>query len=361
MLRILQRYILSQFFSSLFLCLFGSTALFMIFDFFEKTRVFIREDATIMQATSYLFFKVPLIVHLMTPVSVLVATLFTIGRMSQHAEITALRGCGVSVFSIATPLLSAGLGISLLVFLAGESIVPWTTQRVDEIYHFDIKKKIEKGTGSRSDFWYRSANSFLNIGFYDSRTFTLKQLSILAFDENFNVRRRTDAEQAIWKGPNVGWLLHNVVETTYGEKIRTTTLEAAPLVIPERPEDFLQIERQPEAMTYAQLAQYVEKLRAEGVPVSRYVVQLAAKISFPLVNVIVILIAFPFSLRSPRTGTMTRGFVAAVAIGFGYYFVHAFSTSLGTAELLPAIIAAWTANILFGLIGSFFMAGVDRA
>lgn len=361
-LTLMQRYVLKQFLSIFLLCLFAAVSLFLVFETFERMRVFVKEDSTFLQAISYLTFKIPLIIQLMTPVAVLVATLISVGRLSQLSEITAMRACGASIFSLAKPLLLAGGVISLCVFIAGESIVPWSTQRVEEIYNIEIRKKDEKGSFSRANFWYRHDNTFYRIGFYDSQNSSLAAISILEMDSNFSLQRRLDASDATWdENPQVGWTMQNVIETSArdGGGFNVERFRMLPLVIKERPEDFYNMEREPETLSYAELGEYIEKLQSEGVPVTQYLVAQASKISFPLVSLIVVIIAFPFALTPARSGTMTTSFVAGITIGFGYHVVHAISTSLGGAELIPIIPSAWAANVLLGCIGGYLMAGSD--
>ncbi len=359
---ILQRYIISQFLSTFFLCLLSSCLLFLVFDFFERIKVFFGDDASLLQVLSYLFFKIPLIVQLMAPVAVLIATLLTVGRMSQQSEITAMRACGVSLFWLARPLVLMGIVFSFLMFLAGETIVPWASEKVDQIYHFDIRKKAEKGSLSRSQFWLRQQNKFFNVGFYDSRSATLHQVSIYEFSDSFLLRSRIDANRVLWKGPNIGWVMEEVIETTFDAEgsVATSRFSLLPLPIRETPADFLNHEKSPESLSFLALRSYIAKLKSEGVPVSKYLVELHAKLSFPLINVIIILVAFPFALSSARSGTLTTSFLAGVSTGFGYYFIHAFATSFGAAELIPVVPAAWAANILFASLGGFLMTGAEQ-
>jgi lipopolysaccharide export system permease protein len=358
----LQLYLLRQFITVLFICLLASISLFLVFELFDRMNVFIKESTPVSLVLSYLLFKIPLIAHLMMPIAMLVATLLSVGRLSQLSEITAMRACGVSIFFLARPLLIVGILVSFAMFLSGETIVPAATQRVEEIYHLDIKKKVENGAFSRSNFWYRKRNRFFNIGLYDSRAATLKGLSIFELDRNFRLVRRIDAQEAVWGGsPNIGWTMHDVVEISVDKRgsYNSTVFAKAPLVIDEQPADFYNMERSSEGMSYHDLKVYTDKLHAEGVSVTSYMVDLAAKISFPLVNLIVVLIAFPFALIPARSGNLTMSFVAGVTIGFGYYIVHALSMSLGNAELIPVTAAAWTANVLLGCIGGYLMCGAE--
>lgn len=359
---LLHSYLLQQFAVTLCVCLFASTSLFLVFDFFERINLFLREGVSFDKAVLYLLFKIPFIVHLMTPIAVLVSTLLTVGRLAQHSEITAMRACGVSLFWLAKPLVALGLCISLTMFIAGETVVPWATQQGEELYHFEIKKKIETGALSRANFWYRSKNKFYDIGYYDSKTASLHDISIFTMDDVFKLQKRIDAREATWRGNSIGWTMREAIEIAFDDsgKMRLSPLGTVPLVIKERPADFYAKRRDPETLSLIELRRYIEKLQAEGVPVTKYLVDLQSKISFPFVTAIVILIAFPFALIPARSGTLTLSFVGGISIGFGYYVFHALCSALGGAELLPVVVAAWAANILLTCVGGYFMAGAEH-
>lgn len=362
-IHILHRYVLTQFLLNVLLCLLASTSLFLIFDFFERIGTFLKEGATLAQVGTYLLLKIPSICQLMTPISVLVSVVLTIGRLSQLSEITAMRACGASVLWLARPLFIAGFCISLLSFVLGETLVPWTSSTVDELYHIDIKKKAERGKYSRANFWYRSGNSFYEIGYYDSRSSEISGLTVFEFeDPGFQLVKRIDAKQAQWVNSTVGWTLKDIREIIFDGQghTRESNFDKLPWVVNEKPADFYNVKVNPQSLSFRQLYYYIEKLGQEGVPVSDHLVDLASKISFPFVNLVVVLIAFPFALIPARSGSMTRSFIAAVSIGFGYYFLHAISTSLGSAELLPVLPSAWAANVVLGSIGGYFMAGAEK-
>lgn len=358
---ILQRYLLSQFFNALLICLFAVSSLFFIFDLFEKMRIFLKEDSSLANILSYLFFKIPLIIHLMLPVAVLIATLFSIGRLSQTSEITAMRSSGRSVAWIAKPLLLVALAISLFSFILGETLIPYSSQRVEEIYNFEIRDKADKGRLSRANFWYKSDNTFYDIGFYDSRNTRLQDLLIYSFDEFFNLKSKLNANHADWGGPAVAWTMHKVVEVNLGKdaEFKASQFSTLPLVIKEKPEDFYNLQSKPETLSYFELRNYIAKLRRDGISQTKHIVDLAAKLAFPLVNFLVVLVALPFALNPARSGTMTIGFVAGISIGFSYYFIHALSCSLGAAEFLPAHLSAWAANIIYLCIGGYLLSGAE--
>jgi lipopolysaccharide export system permease protein len=99
----------------------------------------------------------------------------------------------------------------------------------------------------------------------------------------------------------------------------------------------------------------VNRLEATGFQARKYLVELYSKISFPLVNLIMVLVAIPFSLQSPRGGRLF-GIGLAIAIMAAYLVVHYVALAFARADLLPPLLAAWTANIIFlGLGTSLFL------
>ena len=361
MLKTLEKYILKEFIAVFLTSLFIFSTLFVVFEFFDRIDNFIKEKATLLQIISYIIYKIPLVIQLMTPIAVLVATLVSVGKLSQNSEITAMRACGVSVFNLIKPLLLAGGVISGVVLLSGETLVPWSTDRLQTLYHLDIKKKAQTGAYNRSDFWFRNNNKFYNVGLYDSRFSVLKDISIFEVDSSFNLEKITEAVQANWGRPEIGWIMEGIVESYVdpNSKLNQTMLRKASLPIKEAPEDFYNFKRKPEAMTYKELKSYASKLQSEGISITNYKVDLARKISFPLVNFIIVLTAFPFALGRARSGTATKSFIAAITIGFGYHFLHALSCSLGSAGLLPVTLSAWVGNILFALLGLYLILGKE--
>ncbi len=111
--------------------------------------------------------------------------------------------------------------------------------------------------------------------------------------------------------------------------------------IPEKPNDFKVMQKDAEKMGYFELRKYVKKIQSEGYDVTRYLVELQGKIAFPLITLILVFIAVPFSLRSERSGGAMESAGIGIFIGFSYWIVHAFSMSLGRSGMLPVFLSAW--------------------
>ena len=352
-MKILHRYLLFQFLRNLGVFLFVSTLLFLIVEFFDRIDNIANENPPFWTIVHYFLFKIPLLVHVMLPVAVLVTTLFTIGLLSKHSEMTAMRSSGATLFWISRPILCAGLVISLLAIVFNETVIPYSARRVHEIYNIDIRKKHETGTYSKENVWWRSGRDFYSISAFDSRSNTMLDFSRLELNTDFKVTDRTNAHKVRWIDENLGWSMHQVVDFDLApdNSVKSTSVKRLTLPITEKPEYFYDVRLDAELMSFRALKKYMRKLANDGISTKNYISDLHAKLAFPFINFIVILVALPFALKPGRSGNLGASFIAGITIGFLYYVVHSFSFSLGRAELMNAILAAWMANILMGFVG----------
>lgn len=364
---ILSRYILSEFFSVLFICLLASIGLFLVFDTFERIKIFIAYKTPLLTALTYLALKVPLILQLMLPIATLISCIVSLGRLSQKSEITAMRASGLSIINIAKPLVLSSVLLTAIMFLNGEYLVPKATEKVEQIFQFDIKQKHLSGKLNRNNFWFREKNTFINIGLFDTAKKKIEGVTVLEFDDNFQLIRRIDALSATWVESEFnGWIMENAIESN---SLKTKSEEQVdkklfsyprlPLITSKSPKDLYNLQRTAETFTYSELKKYIDKLKGEGVVTRKYEVDLASKISFPLVCIVASLVAIPFSFSSVRSGSLTLGFIAAVSIGFGYYIIHAIFTSFGSSGFLPVEFAAWSANVILLSIGLYLLGGAE--
>lgn len=360
-MNILHRYIASQLLRNFLLSLGLFAALFLIIDFFDRIDNIIAAGGTIAATFSYFLYKLPLTINLMLPISMLVATLFTFGIFSKNSELTAMRAAGVSVAFLARPAIIIGLIVSTFSLVMNETLVPIFARRVKEIYNIDIQKKDQSGTYSQSDLWIREGDRFLSIDMFDSRTDTMRGVSIFEVQDDFDVSRRIDAQQAGWLGKELGWSLSNVKEYQF-QKDRDTLvrkLPGYPLALTDEPESFYDVKTDPATMSYRTLKKYIRRLNDSGVPTIGLMTDLNEKLAFPFITLIASFVALPFAVKPARSGNMAMSFMAGLLIGFSYYVVHSYTMALGHAEFVPPLIAAWSANFIMGFIGLILYAGVE--
>ncbi|MBX7137304.1 MAG: LPS export ABC transporter permease LptG [Oligoflexia bacterium] len=370
----LQRYILGFALRNLLLSLMVFVLLFLVIDFFDHIDNLVIEDASLWSTVQYFLYKIPLTLTLMFPVAVLSATMMTFGTLSKNSEMTAMRAAGARLLWLAKPAILMGLCVSLLTLLLNETLVPYATRRVKEIYNIDIRQKDKRGGYNQEDFWWRDGNEFFSADIFDSRDNTLHGVSRFVLSSDFKVAERTDAETVSWIDPVLKWNMRKVSEYTFVKKkdaegnridqegipdIKVQTYRELPLPIREDPENFYDTRTDTQTMSFRQLQKFIRRQRSNGLSISEYTADLHAKLSFPFACLVVVLAVLPFSLRSARSGSMAPGIIASLGIGFAYFSIHSFSIALGRAELWPAVLAAWMANIIIGSIGLILCLGAE--
>jgi lipopolysaccharide export system permease protein len=359
-MKVLHRYIFILLVKNFSIGLVTFVFLFLMVDFLDRIDNILAEKASLGLIVQYFACRIPMIVTLMLPVALIFATLFTFGLLSKSSEITAMRASGVTLLWLARPLLIFGLGLSLVSLLLNEVVVPASERRQKEIYNIKIRQKDTRGGYNQSDFWWRSGSHFYAIELFNSKTKSMKNLSDFELNGDWQVVRRTDAASVRWLTEGLGWSMQNVARYHFdGDLMRIEKLADLPLPIPETPSDFYEFKDDPTTMSFSELRSFINKQSSNGVSTSQYLPDLYGKLAFPFVIFITGVLVLPFTLLPARSGSMATSSLAAIFVAFAYYAVDSFSISMGRAELLPPLLAAWSANIVMGLVAFILNAGSE--
>jgi lipopolysaccharide export system permease protein len=346
---ILDRYLLREFGKSFLLIVLAFMSLFLIVDFFEKIRMLLSNNASASQMASYFFFRMPFIISQIIPPSVLLSCLVTFNALSRHSEIVAMKANGVSLYRTSIPVMIASVLICCVAFIFNEFITPYSNQKADDVKFIDIQKKQPQGSFKQNQIWYRGNHAIYNFKIFDPDGNQLKGITINYLDNEFHLTMRIDAERAEWQKDR--WIFHNLLVTRYGGEF--PSLEKIPsqvIDIPEKPSDFIAVQKDSDKMGYLELEKYAKKLKSEGYDATKYMVDLHGKIAFAFVSIILAVIGISFSLiRSARSGGIAISIGAGTAIGFSYWVIYALFISLGHSGTLPPALSAWSANIILSV------------
>ena len=85
------------------------TLIFVVIDMMEKLDDFIDANTTWNIVVQYYFVFIPEIIRLMMPVAVMLGALFTVGKLSNQNELTAIKAGGISFYRFILPFLSTSL------------------------------------------------------------------------------------------------------------------------------------------------------------------------------------------------------------------------------------------------------------
>jgi lipopolysaccharide export system permease protein len=305
-------------------------------------------------------FRTPPFVYQGLHLVMLMSSILLFVGLSRSNELTALKAGGVSLYRVSLPILVLAGLISVSSLGFQEYVMPWMNRRGVEIDEARIKRRTMPELRKRTEIWYRgredgaAESRIYHIGLLDPASRQMNNVTVLSLGSDFVMRRRWDAKDMRWVDAEESWRLSNGVRREFrsGQPDRAETFQDQSVKLPERYQDFAQVPRAPDVMSYRELREYIDRLRDAGHQVAKYIVDLQSKISFPLAHPIMVLVGIPFALTSPRGGRVI-GIALCLALGLGYFIVHSAALALARAEILPPLIAAWSANALFATLGFF--------
>ncbi|HVS33214.1 MAG TPA: LPS export ABC transporter permease LptG [Thermoanaerobaculia bacterium] len=358
---ILDRYILREFLKILLLVILSVMALFVIVEYTEMAGA--ARDNQIPAGTiiSYFRFFMFQVLHWTLPISVLVATLVTFGMLSRNNEVTALKSGGVSLYRVALPIVVVAAAISAVSYLNLDFVLPYTTQRATKMKSIIKGRTPVASTAQEQKLWvYGQGRYLMNFLAYDRNREELTQVQVFEFHPTrFRLTRRVYANHAKWNGRawvfSDGWVRSF---TESGTSTYTPIIQPLALFYRETPEDFESEVTSPEQMTFAQLRRYIDTIRNSGYAADELAVKLYTKTSWPVISLVMALIALPFAFRVGKRGAL-YGVGIALVLGIVYWMVFAVFTKFGEVGNLPALLSAWSANVLFAMAAVYLFINVE--
>jgi len=359
--RVLHRYVIREYLKIFSLSLSSLLLIYVIVLFFQKVDLFVRYKAPFHLIFLYLLYKIPEVIFQWTlPYGVLLATLLTLGTLSRHSEITAMKAGGVSLYRITFPLFFIVFFISLFSFLGNEYLVPLTNHKTRYLLSVQLRKEPPASFFKNYKIWYRSDHHIFNIQLLDPKKKALKGFTLYEFDEQFRCLQRIDANEVKWINGKWKFYDGSVRDFDEGGSIQTTPFRELEISLPENWESFESIERQSREMSYTELRTYIQRIQSAGYDSTRYLVELYAKLSYPFLNLIMILIGVPFALKTGRSGGVALSIGVSVMIGFVYGITFYVFLSFGKSGVLSPFLSAWIPTILFGLTGIFTLMSIRQ-
>ncbi len=358
-MNVIPRYVLTEFARLFAMCMAGFLLIYVLVDLFDRLDGFLKYHASFGSVVRYLFFKVPLIITQLVPVATLAAVLFTLGTMAGHNELTALRASGMSTVQLATPLFVTAILLGIGTFAWNESVVPYCTERSRYIEIVEIRNKPLKALLNEDGIWFHGRSGIYNIEHFDARTGTLLGLTVYEFTPGFELQRLIEVPTAQWRDEH--WLIDSATERSFDERgnVITRTLGSGELVIPERPQDFQIMEKDPEELNFRRLRHHIRELSRKGIDTTESRVDLHLKLALPLLPLVMVVVGVPLSARNPRRRSLATSVGIGLVVGFSYWVLLALTISLGHGGAIPPAIAAWTANGVFGVLGAFLFLGPE--
>jgi LPS export ABC transporter permease LptG/LPS export ABC transporter permease LptF len=360
---ILDEYVLREFLKMFAMVLAGFVLMLLVFTFFDLIGDMLHNHTPVGVTCEYLLNLTPSMIYQLTPLSVLIAVLVTFGMFNRSSELIAMKATGISIYRLVIPVLVISATLAGGLFAFDQYYLPQANRKQEALRNI-IKGKPAQTTLNPDQKWIigqQSGGEPERVFYYqffapDQNAFA--NISLFELDpKSFSVIKRIFAERAVWNANQRTWNFENGWERTMtGANVNSFhEFQSATFAeVREEPGYFKKESLQSQEMNFGQLEHYIRDLQQSGFDTMKLRVQLQHKLAYPLVTIVMAVLAVPFALSMGRRGSLTS--VAwAIGIGLGYWVAARLFDAMGDVNFLPAAIAAWSPDVLFGLTGGYLL------
>lgn len=359
LVRPLDRYVFAEFTKIFIATALGFPVLITVIDLTDNLDKYMSRSLSRADIAMSYVYQLPESMYLVLPAAVLFATIFTIGGLTRHSEITAAKASGISFYRIAVPILVGSVGAAALALVLVE-VAPLGNRR-----SMELRDEITYTTGSeRYNFAFASEGG---------RVYKMQQLQVATANaEAVEIERRgragdsayptwiASATRARYDRQRSSWLLldgtlHVLTDQRPDLAIKFDSLRDGQFR--ETPIQLMASPKAPQDMRYAELGRYIRALERSGSKVNTIKVDRALKIAIPVTCIIIALFGAPLATSTQRGGA-AWGIGLSLGVTVVFLVLIQLTRAIGGQAVLRPDVAAWAPNAVFALGGLALLARV---
>lgn len=356
LVRPLDRYVFGEFARVFSVTALGFPLMLIVIDLTDKLSQYAARQVPMGDiALAYVFGLVDSMFQVL-PAAVLFATVFCIGNLTRHSEITAAKASGISFYRLCAPIVVGAVLAGGLSAVLGE-VAPVANARRFEL----LRSRLREDRTQRTNFAFAAEHG---------RVYKIMTLQAVdGWGELLEIERRgrgpdyptyvLSAERADWSAAS-GWLLKRGrlhLLPGPGANLTIQFDSARDRQLSEKPVELLARGREPEEMRYEELGRFIRAVERSGGDANKERVKQALRISIPVTCVIIALFVAPLATSNQRGGA-AYGIGLALGTTIIFLLMIQLTQAMGGKDLLPPLVAAWVPNVLFGLAGAVLLARV---
>ncbi|HEY0528050.1 MAG TPA: LptF/LptG family permease [Gemmatimonadaceae bacterium] len=306
-------------------------------------------------ALSYVYW-LPDSMFMVLPAAVLFATVFAIGALTRHSEITAAKASGISFYRFIAPIFVGAVLATILGLLLGE-VAPITNKRRLEI----LQSNKASVTSDRYNFAYAADRGRV----YKIGALHLSEPTI----EGMVIERKGNgpdypsyvisADRAAYSTKR-GWVLRHGAMHIIPDTLRNFTLEFDSLIdrhFTEAPKQLTLTQKAPTDMGFRELGRFITSMERSGAEVNELRVERMLKIAIPITCIVILLFGAPLATSTQRGGA-AYGVGLSLATTVIFLMLIQLTKGIGGKGMIPADLAAWLPSMIFGVVGIILFARV---
>jgi LPS export ABC transporter permease LptG len=376
------QYIVMRYLQLTLLTLAAAYVIYTVVDLRRLLEYMLRHGHPMSLLLEYFALAIPGMLRLTLPISCLVGGVVTFTLLSRTGELTAIKAAGISMRRAVVPVLLVTAVLCAGMFLFDDKIelplggdrsvtVGWaisvtTNQRADEVRdEIQNRSPSTKGmpAGGRWALGPKGERLY-HYRMHDPEQGLFQGLSVFEVDRATpRILSHRFTPLARWTG--TAWSFDSGWYREFGadESIVYEQLTEQESAAWDPPDTFSRREALAgarssstlqEQMSSQDLLARIDELASSGYDTSRLRVALWGKLAQTLTPLVMVLLGLPFAFKVGRRGSL-YGIGVAILLVIVYWGTFAVFNALGLETILPPLLAAWTPNVLYGLLGTYLL------
>ncbi len=353
---ILGRYLSKNLLMTFLFVLFVVAAIVFLFDMIEILRKYGGNE----MVDGFSLFKLgisrmPQTFNMIFPFVMLIAAQATFYKLSKSNEYVVIRTAGANLLQFLKPFLYTTFLIGIFNIMALNPMLA-KMQEIHETIIYRIETKNPNAfVFSDKGLWIKEGEGNVSAVLHakkilqENEGLLMRNILILEIEDNKKLNRRIEAFAGVLNGGRIelqGVKIYKIGQATksYANFEYQTNLD-----INRVKESFID----PDAISFWKLPSMIAFYQKAGFSAKPYVVKFLSLLALPFLLCALVLLAAIFSLQTThRKGSVMHLIVSGLSTGFLIYFLSQLIYALGSTDMFPSFLAAFSPALIVGLLSA---------
>lgn len=363
--KIMERYVMRLFLQPLIFCFVAFFTLWIVMDLLDNMADFQENKISKGQIAMFYLKMIPFVYVTVAPITLLLATVYVLGRMSRTNELISMLGAGKSMGQVLRPIYIAGCYAAFLGMAANYHWAPTSAGNQEKLLEA-VKERINQNILVMG-LMYRNQEAkrtwFVGTVPSDMMRDKIRRIEIRQEDEKGRLQKAWFAKSATWWADGSVWSLYQGAEATYenGQIVSIKPFDfdgegysRHDLVgWSETPWILMSGSLAPDFLGVPDLISFIRANSDYGKKkLAPFWTHLFYRFALPWQCIVVVMFAAPLAVVFSRRG-LVGGIANAVIMFFVLMFLDNLFLNLGKSGRLPSFVAVWLPHVCLGSLGYY--------
>jgi len=348
MIKIIDKYIIKQFFGGFIFALILIVSVAVTIDLGEHMNKFILHKLTIQEVFFgfYLYF-IPYLIGLLGPYFVFITVIYFTSRLSGRSEIIAMFNSGMSFTRLLYPYVLTSLVLAVCFWFAINYIIPYSDVRR---LAFENKYIAYQPQSSEAHIHKRLNDStYFYLRVYDNLAKTAYNVTLEKIIHS-ELKEKVMADKAVYDTLTKAWTFEKLfVRTFQNDKEKIEIMESRKYPINLDPTLLIKRWTHIQELNRRELQELIAELKSQGSDAKLYEIEYHKRTSKCFGIILLTIVGVILASKKVRGG-IGMHLMLGLALGSVYEVIVKFSDSFALKASLGAFTAAWLPNVLYAIV-----------